>query len=401
MQILQDDLISAVSSSASHLSATYPVGNVQDDIPSLPYICNATSCTITLTVASGMQALFLSGLQADSATVQLVTSTDDSGQIDINTTPYSSLSELATGSSQRISPEWFSFTVATATATITSPYAGGTISEYTQGPTTLVLAGNLTLAADLVLTDSANSIQRISTGAALGAATVTLTLTTSTDRKDSPVSGDNIGFFIPTGGTPGTTGNFAKDATEAGASNFINVNNHGNVLIGSWVNTSTGNTVQVTKIIGDGTTSGDITVSSNLASGTVSSILNPIKLGIARAGSVLNIENPQLGLSRTFTDYSVRRPLLNGGYSETQRNVCKGFDVSAMLSDTNAQSFEGFYRAFRSKPFPAIIAEGFDAARNENTRMAGFYYLRSAPSMAYATHSGSYTQTEFQIHEVL
>jgi len=393
MQILQDDLISAVSSSASHLSATYPVGNVQDDIPSLPYICNATSCIITLTVASGMQALFLSGLQADSATVQLVTATDDSGQIDINTTPYSSLSELATGSSQRISPEWFSFTVATAANTISSPYAGGTISEYTQGPTTLILAGDLTLAADLVLTDSSNSIQRISTGAVLTAATVTLTLTTSTDRKDSPVSGNAIYQWDQE--AAGVAGRFEDSSGAA-----INLNDFANVMIGSIV-TISGTDYQVTKIIGDGTGVGDVELSSAASDATVSAIKHPIKLGITRAGSVLNIENPQLGLSRSFTDYSVRRPLLNGGYSETQRNVCKGFNVSAMLSDSNAQNFEGFYRAFRSKPFPAIIAEGFDAARNENTRMAGFYYLRSAPSMAYATHSGSYTQTEFQIHEVL
>ena len=392
MQILQDDLISAVSSSASHLSATYPIGNVQDDIPSLPYICNAATCTITLTVASGMQALFLSGLQADSATVQLVTATDDSGQIDINTTPYSSLSELATGSSQRISPEWFSFTVATAAAIITSPYAGGTISEYTQGPTTLVLEGNLTLAADLVLTDSANSIQRISTGSALSAATVKLVLTTSTDRKGSPVSGNAIYQWDQSSGVAGRF--------EDSSGNAINLNDFANVMIGS-ICTIGGTDYQVAKIIGDGTGVGDVELSSAASDATVSAIKHPIKLGIARAGSVLNIENPQLGLSRSFTDYSVRRPLLNGGYSETQRNVCKGFDVSAMLSDSNAQNFEGFYRAFRSKPFPAIIAEGFDSARNENTRMAGFYYLRSAPSMAYATHSGSATQTEFQIHEVI
>ena len=393
MQILQDDLISAVSSSASHLSATYPVGNVQDDIPSLPYICNATTCIITLSVASGMQALFLSGLQADSATVQLVTATDDSGQIDINTTPYSSLSELATGSSQRISPEWFSFTVATVAATISSPYAGGTISEYTQGPTTLVLAGNLTLAADLVLTDSANSIQRISTGSALTAATLMLTLTTSTDRKDSPVSGNAIYQWDQE--AAGVAGRFEDSSGAA-----VNLNNFANVMIGS-ICTIDGTDYQVTKIIGDGTGVGDVELSSAASDATVSAIKHPIKLGIVRAGSVLNIENPQLGLSRNFTDYSVRRPLLNGGYSETQRNVCKGFNVSAMLSDTNAQNFEGFYRAFRSKPFPAIIAEGFDSARNENTRMAGFYYMRSAPSMAYATHSGSATQTEFQIHEVI
>jgi len=394
MQILQDDLISAVASSASHLSATYSVGNVQDDIPSLPYICNATTCTITLTVSSGMQALFLSGLQADSATVQLVTSTDDSGQIDINTTPYSSLAELATGSSQRISPEWFSFGVASFPGpTISSPYAGGTISEYTQGPTTLVLEGNLTLAADLVLTDSSNSIQRISTGSALTAATVTLTLTTSTDRKDSPVFGNAIYQWDQE--AAGVAGRFEDSSGAA-----VNLNDFANVMIGSIV-TISGTDYQVTKIIGDGTGVGDVELSSAASDATVSAIKHPIKLGIARAGSVLNIENPQLGLSRNFTDYSVRRPLLNGGYSETQRNVCKGFDVSAMLSDSNAQSFEGFYRAFRSKPFPAIIAEGFDSARNENTRMAGFYYLRSAPSMAYATHSGSTTQTEFQIHEVI
>jgi len=394
MQILQDDLISAVSSSASHLSATYPIGNVQDDIPSLPYICNATSCTITLTVASGMQALFLSGLQADSGTVGVSDTTDDSGQIDINTTPYSSLAELAIGSSQRISPEWFSFGVASFPGpTISSPYAGGTISEYTQGPTTLVLAGNLTLAADLVLTDSANSIQRISTGAALGAATVTLTLTTSTDRKDSPVFGNAIYQWDQE--SAGVAGRFEDSAGAA-----VNLNNFANVMIGS-ICTIGGTDYQVAKIIGDGTGVGDVELSSAASDATVTAIKHPIKLGIARAGSVLNIENPQLGLSRTFTDYSVRRPLLNGGYSETQRNVCKGFNVSAMLSDSNAQSFEGFYRAFRSKPFPAIIAEGFDSARNENTRMAGFYYLRSAPSMAYATHSGSYTQTEFQIHEVI
>jgi hypothetical protein len=392
MQILQDDLISAVSSSASHLSATYPIGNVQDDIPSLPYICNATTCTITLTVSSGMQALFLSGLQADSGIIELITSTDNSGQIDINTTPYSSLTELATGTSQRISPEWFSFTVATAAATISSPYAGGTISEYTQGPTTLVLEGDLTLAADLVLTDSANSIQRISTGAALGAATVFIMLTTSTDRKDSPVSGNAIYQWDQSSGVAG------RFEDSSGAA--VNLNDFANVMIGS-VCTIGGTDYQVTKIIGDGTGASDVELSSAASDATVTAIKHPIKLGIARAGSVLNIENPQLGLTRTFTDYSVRRPLLNGGYSETQRNVCKGFNVSAMLSDSNVQNFEGFYRAFRSKPFPAIIAEGLDSARNENTRMAGFYYLRSAPSMSYATYSGSYTQTEFQIHEVI
>ena len=392
MQILHDDLISSVSSSASHLSSTYPIANVQNDIPSLPYICDATSCTITLTVSSGMQALFLSGLQADSATVQLMTSTDDSGQIDINTTPYSSLAELATGSSQRISPEWFSFTVATAAATISSPYSGGTITEYTQGPTTLELTGDLTLAADLVLTDSANSIQRISTGSALSAATVKLVLTTSTDRKDSPVSGNAIHQWDQSSGVAGRF--------EDSSGNAINLNDHANVMIGS-ICTIGGSDYQVNKIIGDGTGVADVELSGSASDATVTAIKHPIKLGIARAGSILNLENPQLGTSKTFTDFSIRRQIEDGGYSQTQRNVSKSFTVSGLLADSNAQSFEGFYRSFRSKPVPVIVADGLDSARNENTLMTGFYFFRSAPSMAYGVFNGSHTQVEFELNEVI
>ena len=393
MQIIQNDLISAVTSDASHLSSTFAVTNILNDIPSLQYICNSTSCTIVMTVSSGMQAAFFSGLQADSGTVQLGSATADSEQFDINTTPYSSLSQLALGSSQRISPEFFSFTVAPYTGpTISSPYSGGTISEYTQGPTSIELTGDVTLESDLVLTDSSDSIQRVSTGSALGAASITLRLETSTDRKDSPVSGNAIHQWDQSSGVAGRF--------EDSSGNAINLNDHANVMIGS-ICTIGGSDYQVNKIIGDGTGVADVELSGSASDATVTAIKHPIKLGIARAGSVLNVENPQLGTSKTFTDFSIRRQIEDGGYSQTQRNVSKSFTVSGLLSDSNAQSFEGFYRSFRSKPVPVIVADGLDSARNENTLMTGFYFFRSAPSMAYAVFNGSHTQVEFELNEVI
>jgi len=33
--------------------------------------------------------------------------------------------------------------------------------------------------------------------------------------------------------------------------------------------------------------------------------------------------------------------------------------------------------------------------------MTGFYFFRSAPSMAYAVFNGSHTQVEFELNEVI
>ena len=129
MQIIQDDLISATASDQSHISSTYAVGNITNDDPNLGYICNTTECVITLTVAAGMQALFLSGLQADDGTVQIITSAGEDGYDDVSATPYSSLIELALNTRQRIPPEWFNFTLTDSGLNVLpASYSGGTLT---------------------------------------------------------------------------------------------------------------------------------------------------------------------------------------------------------------------------------------------------------------------------------
>ena len=105
MKFLENNLITAVSSSASHLSSTYAIANVENDVVSQPYICNTTSCNITVTVASGMNAFFIFGLLADSGTVSLDDGVATSGSISINATQYSSLDQLAHNTTNRLPPE--------------------------------------------------------------------------------------------------------------------------------------------------------------------------------------------------------------------------------------------------------------------------------------------------------
>jgi hypothetical protein len=393
MQIIESNLISSVSSSEGNLDS-FPVANISSDIPSQEYICDATSCTITINIDSGMKGFFISGLMADSASMG-VSISGASGTIAVSTDDYSDLKELAIGQKIRISPEYFNFQV------------------------------------------DGSSITRATSPNTLTAATVTLSLTTSTDLKDTPASA-NTNAIYQWDHDSGGHGRF-----EDSSGNAVNLDDFANVLVGSIV--TRGVDYQVSKIIGDGTATnavqladlsattitspfsgtistnsfclttleinGDVTLAADLtladyagtppADGTVTAIKNPIKLGIARAGSVLDVENPQQGFSQSFTDYSIKRTINDGGYDQTQRNTTKNFDAEFPMTDANAQSFISFYRANRSRPFPAILIDGLDSNRDGTTRLSGFFYFPTEPGINFISHSGEVKTVSLSFREVI
>jgi len=350
MRILQNNLVTSVSSGAGNLSSTYAVENVENDTVALPYIANATSAALTINVSAGMNCFFISGHLCDSGTISISASPGSSGSIALNATQYSTLDQLAIGSRHRLPPEWFNFTV------------------------------------------DGSSITRVDTGSALAAGTITLTLNTATDRKDSAVSGNAIHQWNQ---SSGAVGRF-EDSSGAG----INLNDHGNVMIGS-ICTIGIQDYQVIKIVGDGSGSTDVTLSSSASSLPVTAIKNPVKIGVIRSGSVLSVENPQIGTGLAFNDYSIRRQIVDGGLSFKQRNLCKQYSVSSIMTDSNAQSFEGFYRSFRSKPFPALVTQDMPTGRNADTRNSGFFYFTGPPSFEYLQHQGAISAISFDIHEVI
>ena len=390
MDFIQSTRISATSAANSPLSSTYAVSNVANDQPGKPFISSSTSETITVNADSGSRAVSLFGLMADVATLEVATTTATGTSLELNTTQYSDIDQLQIGTSNLIPPEYIQVSSAPYSGTVlSSPLTSDTqtTDSTTGAPDTLTLAANLTIGDGqsnsqqvVIGLDSDPTVQFNNSGDALVAATAEIKLTTSTDRKDSPVSGDSIGYWKQ---DSGATGRFAKDASSASGSSFVNVNNHGNVRIGSHV-TVGGTSYQVTKIVGDGSSSGGITLSGSPSSATVTKLLNPIKLGLFRMGTVLNSGNPRIGLRKSFQDFSFKRALGNGGYTQTQRNISTIYTITANLTRAQVDSIMAHFRAYRSKPFPVLVMDNMPTAQSERTKYSGFFYMPEAPLITFS-----------------
>lgn len=350
MKLMKENKIASVSSSASHLSSTYAVNNVLNDVPSLGYIANAASATLTVSAASGVQAFFLSGLMADSATITVSDGTYTSSAYSLNTTKLSSLNDLNDGQEFLLSAEWMDFSL-----------VGG------------------------------SSIQNNDSGTTLGSTTTTIALSSSSDLKGSPVSGNAIANWSQ---SSGVAGNF-EDSSNV----VVSVADHGNVRLGSLV-TIGGSTYQVAKIKGDGTVAGDIELTSSVGSAAVTAIKNPIKLGILRAGAYLSIEDPGAGFSNNFTDHSIRIDVDNGRFLQTPRNTNKFFQGSSITTDANVRSFENFFQGIRSKPFPVLMVEGLASSFETTTRQSAFVCFVSPPQFVYSERA-AVSSVSYQFREVL
>ena len=406
MDIIQSTRISSTSAANSPLSSTYAVSNVANDQVGKPFISSATSETITISVDAGARAIFLFGLMADTALIECATTGAVGTSLVLNTTQYSSIDQLQIGTSNLIPPEYIQVSSNPYSGTVlSSPITSDTqtTDSTTGAPNTLELAANLTIgdgqedSQQLVIgLDTDPTVEYNDSGDALGAATVEVKLTTSTDRKDSAVAGDNIGYWQQ---DSGATGRFAKDSSSASSSSFVNVNNHGSVRIGSHV-TIGGTSYQITKIIGDGTASGGITLSGSPSSATVTSLLNPIKLGLFRMGTRLNVGNPQIGLQKSFADFSFKRALGNGGYTQIQRNVATIYTITANLTRAQCDSIVDHFRAYRSKPFPVLVMDGMPDAQNERTKYSGFFYMPEAPSISFIDKRVDRQNINFRLREI-
>lgn len=348
MKVLEKNLITAISGSATANPAAYVVTNVLDDKPDFPYIGFAFSLTITVTISAGVNCFFIAGGLYDSASISVAASPASSGTINLNTSQYSSSNLLLENTRLLLPPEWVD------------------------------------------LTADGSSITRVDTGSNLAAGTITVTLATSVDRR-SGVSGNDIASWSR---TSANTGHFLDSSGDP-----INLKDHQNIMVGSIVSRSSAYAVD--KIIGDGTQTTDIVLSGDAATGTITAIQNPIKVGIIRAGTALSVENPTIGLGQGFRDFSDRVPLANGGYMQTPKNMIKTYSVNSIMTDAKAKSFEGFYRSFRSKPFPALVLDGMAAGQNEDTKTSGFFYFRNPPRFDYLNHSGSVSSIDFNLNEVI
>lgn len=136
---------------------------------------------------------------------------------------------------------------------------------------------------------------------------------------------------------------------------------------------------QIVSITGDGTASGAIQLEDVIESGDVAQVYNPIRLGIARAGKVLDLPNPQ-SASWQVVDYSIRRPGPTGGYSNQPKGVARVLNLSLILTNAQRKDLEDLYRAYRSKPIPVQWIEDMPSDFEEETRANVFGFFVNPPA---------------------
>lgn len=393
MRFLSEDRTSAVTA-GSTLSG-FPAANVKNDRPKNAWI-SATQSGETFTVsldaspAYPVEAFFLHGILADSCTWELKNnagSTVDSGSLDMD-------------------------------FPLDSNLAGNPNNSNTYFNNQGHLLRSFFIIFGTQVTDNGSLI---------------LTLATSFNMGSSNVEGNAVASWV-------------RDSSKAGrlldsAGNAINIHEHGRIFVGSWVialtlaNPLTENTRissdtsvvspwiinggvelsidgdktltattnatsgQISSISGDGTALSSITLSDDVSTVAVANVFNPVLIGIARCGGTIDISNPQAGLSENITDFSVRRTQPTGGYSYEQRPVARNFSGGCLLSTAQAKTVKNFYRGFRSKPFPVLLADdmptAFDAGREGNV----FGFFTTPPAFNFMNKE--YQSITFSIREVV
>jgi len=340
MKIIDKNYISAVASSGTAMSSVYAVANMLTDYPGQAYIDNAgvsSSITVTATLSATSAAFFLHNWLADVLEYSI-----DAGA------------------------NWVSLSTADQNFISSNPQF---------------------FLNSRILTKSFFISVSMTTGNGLK-----IRMQSTTDRKSSQVEGNAIANWVQ---DSAATGHFT-DSTPT----TVSLESHGRVMLGSIVTIAASN-YQITKIIGDGTASGAITLSSAVASAAVSSIKNPCKLGILRAGSLMSIENATPGFSAGFSDYSFQSEIQNGGFTRINRNVARIYDFSISATITNSDAIIAFARAYRKKPFACLLLDGMPSGQNETKEFSVFATISQFPNMTFWGYLGTLRNITLRLIEVL
>lgn len=155
---------------------------------------------------------------------------------------------------------------------------------------------------------------------------------------------------------------------------------------------------QILSITGDGTATGAIQLDGVIESAPVGQVYNPLRIGVARGGSCLDLPNPQAA-SWNLVDYSIRRPGPTGGYSNQPKGVARVVNLSLMLTNEQRKGLEDLYRGYRSKPIALQWVEGMPTDFEEETRANVFGFFVNPPTFNQINRT--HCSASFTIQEVI
>lgn len=222
-----------------------------------------------------------------------------------------------------------------------------------------------------------------------GSSTVDISLATSTDFKGVPLT-PTTNAIASWRQDSGATGRF-EDSSNA----IVNVAQHGQVLLGGFA-TIGGTEYQITKIVGDGTSSGAITLSATRASASCTALKHPVEIGILRVGNATTVNNPSQ-LSRGVRNFSNSSTGPNGSYQTLLRNLAQNYGISSIWSQAQADNLVGIANSRRGLPLPIEVLSSMPSERNS----LAIYGSISNPAEGYVGATGSHRNLSFSLTETL
>lgn len=132
------------------------------------------------------------------------------------------------------------------------------------------------------------------------------------------------------------------------------------------------------------------------------SLLNAVRVAILRAGVSRELPNPQVGVTNTFKDYSIRNELPTGAYYYLNRDSAKSFTGRIVSDPESVDRLVDFGATQLAKPFPSLIISGNKGNMKKlRTRSALYGYFLSLPAESYSNKLYNLKEASFSIQEVL
>ena len=125
-------------------------------------------------------------------------------------------------------------------------------------------------------------------------------------------------------------------------------------------------------------------------------LFTSMRMGLFRAGYVENFPNPQVGLSRAYKDFSVRKSLVNGGHQYSNRNIARIYSGNLILDRDRVRRFLTFAELQRAKPFPVEVL----SEMGEETPTVFYGFFNNSPSESMSQRTGVIRDINFSIQQV-
>ena len=240
----------------------------------------------------------------------------------------------------------------------------------------------------------------------------TVSISDASSAYEAPISvGNHVfidGYYLSSGEYNSVvgTGKFDKTPTIKDSVSSLSWRSDSNYPQRTFLGSTGSLNCQIEIITGDATGKSDIKLVNAFGKiGTpieFTSLLNSIRIAILRAGVSRELPNPQVGVTNSLKDFSVRKELPTGAYYYLNRDSAKEFSGNLISDPESVDRLIDFGATQLAKPFPCLIISGNAGNMKKlRTRTSLYGYFTALPTAIYSNKLYNLKEANFSIREVL